>query len=607
MEYQDLSREQLISLLAKRDAQRKLGLVWERDEIDHDLALNGDFVAMELAAGPQGSHGEAPYQNLIIEGDNWDALRWLRMTHANRVDCIFIDPPYNTGSKDWVYNDRYVAPDDRYRHSTWLECMFRRLTLARDLLSEKGVILVCINDDNRAKLELMMDEIFPGMRIGSLVWRSRMGGNDAGEAFLSVNHEHVLVYGRGGFAFGGHAKSFAMYSNPDGDPRGDWRSSDMTASVKYTDKRAGNGFYPIQDPETGVWYPCNPKSVWRYASRNLLKPGQRTKTKTMEEFIEDGKVLFPKGERVQVWKTMEDLLRAIDDGDVPHRSGVPVLRRDLPDLDFFVGKKVGWGSPQFKRHKADLKFKTQPLSSWIRNKADDHTVDGEALELTCQMTEEGSKLLYRMFGDKVFNYPKPFSLVKAVLEQATDEDSVVLDFFAGSGTTAHAALALNAEQGGRRRFILVSSTEATPEAEARNLWRDVCAERVRKAIDGYGGVDGLGGDFAYLKAVRLPFEDIAYDFRAEHAWNAIQAMHGLPLVPLDRTRPVQAAVTDERLVIVYCDRFTEEAEATIRRLAADNPTFVYAWTPGPVREAFRDHGGMEVRAVPDELITRFRA
>ncbi len=134
----------------KRDAQRKLGLVWERDEIEADKARNTDFVALDL--DEKLSFGDAQYENLIIEGDNFDALRALLVTHRRKIKCIYIDPPYNTGNKDWVYNDNYISSEDRFRHSTWLEFMYQRLVLARDLLSDDGVILVSINDDNRSLL-----------------------------------------------------------------------------------------------------------------------------------------------------------------------------------------------------------------------------------------------------------------------------------------------------------------------------------------------------------------------------------------------------------------------------------------------------------------------
>lgn len=144
--YETLSQVQLVSLLRKKDAEKKLGLVWERNEIESDAAIDANFVACTI--DPALSDGAAPWRNLVIEGDNFDALRWLRMTYAHRVKCIYIDPPYNTGEKDWVYNDHYIDKADRYRHSTWLEFLYRRIALARDLLSNDGVIFVSINDEN---------------------------------------------------------------------------------------------------------------------------------------------------------------------------------------------------------------------------------------------------------------------------------------------------------------------------------------------------------------------------------------------------------------------------------------------------------------------------
>ncbi|MEM1381754.1 MAG: site-specific DNA-methyltransferase [Pseudomonadota bacterium] len=164
--YNGLSRQQLIRLLRKRDAERKLGLVWERDEIEADMAIDANFVVTDLIEDQ--CERPAPWENLVIEGDNYDALRWLWMTHKGRVKCIYIDPPYNTGNKDWVYNDDFRDPKDRYFQSTWLEFLYQRFLIARDLLSPDGVILVSINDEQRAKLELMMDQALPGMRVGSL-------------------------------------------------------------------------------------------------------------------------------------------------------------------------------------------------------------------------------------------------------------------------------------------------------------------------------------------------------------------------------------------------------------------------------------------------------
>ena len=209
-----LSAPELRRLLAEHLTRQKLGLYWERDAIAHDQALNADVVLPRVV--PQYGHapeGCAAHRNLIIEGDNFDSLRLLRSTHAGKVRVIYIDPPYNTGNKDWVYNDKFVGANDRWRHSQWLEFLYQRLLLARDLLTSDGVILVSINDENRARLELLMDEVFPGRRLGSITWRTRQGSNADQACFLSVDHEHVLVYGNSAFAFNGFDKSYEMYSN----------------------------------------------------------------------------------------------------------------------------------------------------------------------------------------------------------------------------------------------------------------------------------------------------------------------------------------------------------------------------------------------------------
>ncbi len=522
-----MSAPELRRLLTEHLTRQKLGLYWERDAIEHDKALNANVVLPRLV--PEWSHtpeGCTEHRNLIIEGDNFDSLRLLRATHAGKVRVIYIDPPYNTGNKDWVYNDSYVGQNDRWRHSQWLEFLYQRLTLARDLLSSDGVIMVSINDENRARLELLMDEIFPGRRLGTIVWRTRQGSNADQQCFLSVDHEHVLVYGNPGFAFKGFDKTYEMYSNPDKDPRGDWRIGDITLGFSY--KERPNLYYPLVDPKTGISYPCSPESVWRYATEARVKPGQQLQAKSMEEFIRLGQIVFPESPRVETWDSMDDLLRAIDAGDVPKGGKSALLRRELPDLEYWVGKPVGFGRPQFKRYKADLRNQTQPLSSWIVPSFEEGTYEAEA-NLTSATNQEGARQVAQIFGDRAFNYAKPASLIKGLLAQAARPDDIVLDFFAGSGTTGQVVMELNAEDGGRRRFILCSSTEANDKEPAKNLCRDVCAERIRRVMQGYGGKDAhsldRGGEFAYLQLDKLDAADVALDATADHASTLLTLRH----------------------------------------------------------------------------------
>ncbi len=593
--YEHYSREELIRLLRERDRKPKFGLVWERDEIDHDNSLNDDFVALDVV--PELSAGEGPWRNLVIEGDNFDALRYLRMTHTGKVRCIYIDPPYNTGNKDFIYNDRFVDKEDVYKHSKWLEYLYRRLLLARELLAEDGVLLVSINDENRAKLELLLDQIFPGMRLGSFVWRTRQGSNADQACFLSVDHEHILVYGGPGFRFSGFEKSYEMYSNPDNDPRGDWRASDLT--LGFSHKERPNLYYPIVDPKTGIAYPANPDRVWVYATRERLKDGQQVQAKTIEEFIELGQILFPVKQKVVQWNSLDELLAAIDAGEVPKTGKNPILRRDLPDLEQWVGRKVGFGRPAFKRYKADLRNQNQPVSSWIVPKFEAGEYEAENAVVS-GTNQEGARALAQIFGSKPFNYPKPPSLLKALISQATRDHDIVLDFFAGSGTTAQAVLEQNKEDGGQRRFILVSSTEATQNDPEKNVCRDVCAARVSRIIEQLATRDA----FVYLRAGRIPAERVLTDIRHEQVWLSLQLIHFSGIEAFDPKENLQVA-HGVPVTVAYLPRLDEKAAQEIALIAGNLPKLVlYSWQPAQLRERIQ-LPNVVFEKIPEFLVARF--
>ena len=597
--YDRYSKEELVKIIEERDRKPRLGLVWERDEIDHDRSLNQDFVTLDLLS--EHSCGDGPWHNLLIEGDNFDALRYLRMTHANRVKCIYIDPPYNTGNKDFIYNDRFVDKDDQWKHSKWLEYLFRRLLLARDLLAEDGVLLVSINDENRAKLELLLDQAMPGMQLGSFVWRTRQGSNADHSCFLSTDHEHVLVYGGPGFRFIGFEKSYEMYGNQDHDPKGDWRPSDLTLGFSFQERP--NLYYPLRDPNTDIYYPPNPDRVWVYATEARLKPGQRVQAKTMEEFISLGQILFPQEQRVEVWNSREELLAAIESGDVPKTGKNPVLRLDLPDLDFWIGKKVGFGRPAFKRYKADLRNLNQPLSSWVVPTSEQKKYEAEN-SFVSGTNQEGAKAVSAIFGTKSFNYAKPPSLIKELVRQSTSDNDLVMDFFAGSGTTAQAVLELNREDGGQRRFIMVSATEATADEPDKNICRDVCAERIRRVIGGYGGKEGTGGDFAYLRVKRMPQEDVLTEIDHAQVWTALQLIHRQSFMPFNPDRTIQEAITPDNS-LVYVTAISDGTTEQITVLAGQTSHLtVYTWQPGLLRERLASQG-ITVEQIPQFLVNRF--
>lgn len=572
---QHLNAQQLRRLLVEHLTQQKVGLYWESSAIARDAALNADVVLPRLR--PDISHmppGTMHHGNLIIEGDNFDSLRLLRATHAGKIRVIYIDPPYNTGNKDWVYNDKFVGANDRYRHSQWLEFLYQRLTLARELLTSDGVILVSINDENRARLELLMDEVFPGRRVGSFVWKTRSGSNDESGARLSIDHEHVLVYANAGFAFNGDVKDFSQYKNPDDDPRGRWKTGDLSKSHTYLER--ANGYYPVQNPETGVWYPCNPSRVWAFATESKTDDPAALRAKTMEQYIREGKVIFPEAakERVVVWQTKAELLQAIQAGDVPLRpkNKTPLITADLPDLDFWVGRPVGFGRPWFKRHLSDLQSEVRPVSSWVRGAVEDENLDEFMVGLTAQRSGTGEHSANEILGFNAFPFPKPTSLLRGLLAQATRPHDTVLDFFAGSGTTAQAVLELNAEDGGKRRFILCSSTEATAKEPDKNLCRDVCAERMRRVSEGYGNKTGYtveqGGEFAYLQLDKFAPADVAFEATPEHA-RLLISMRETAMAPVDNAQAaIQVIAINGDWLTVLCWQATPEALDALAALPA---------------------------------------
>lgn len=594
---------ELRRLVADLIARPKVGLYWERNAVERDRALNDAHVF--LTQVPELSRGSGPFGNLVIEGDNFDALRLLRTTHAGRIRVIFIDPPYNTGKNDFVYNDRYINKDDRDRQSTWLDWLYRRLKLAHDLLTPDGVMLLCINDENRSRLELLMDAVFPGGRVGSFVWKSRKSTNDEGDHNFSSDHEHVLVYGKPEFSFKGVAKKNSDYKFKDPDGRL-WASAPLNVSVRYDTKKAGNAFYPLHDPKTDIYYPCNPDSVWRYASRERLKPGQKLKASPMEELVEQGRVSFPREPRVATWDSVKKIRQAIDRGEVPFSNGRPLIRQDLEDehLKPLVGKRIGWGRPRLKRYLDEQESDHQPVSSWVRSESLKEKAEADDAGLTSiasPYSDSGNKTIEAIFGSKVFTTAKPVALVQNLLRTFCGEDDIVLDFFAGSGTTGHAICALNEEDGGSRRFIMVSSTEATRGEPGKNVCRDACAARLRKVMDGYGKADGLDGEFAYLRVTRIAQADLPFEMTPEMAWNTLCLRYGGVVVQPEEGPVARLPSDDDTKVVLLLD----PDEEVLRTLTAtpDERLVVLTDRLGAVAEALAEIGVVEILGVDAVVMT----
>jgi len=551
--YDHLDKDALVRLLTRRDTERQLGLVWERDDIDPDAAINDDYVALQL--DPALSHGNEPWRNLIIEGDNYDALRALRMSHAGRIRCIYIDPPYNTGNRDFVYNDRFVDKSHRFRHSLWLEFMYKRLRLAKDLLADDGVIFVSIDDNELFRLGMLMDEVFgSGKKLACFAWQT--DGNFDNQAKIKICHEYVLAYSP-------NPDRFPMPSVVDPNiPEGSklFRPEIRNTIVKNGPKNPmGEIVLPVGFPasfEAGV-VPAR-TNKWPHISSDI---------RVADSHVSNESTL------ISGWANRELCQEFIDGGFQP-------IRDSKGQSTVFVLTANG------AIENVKLRESPSHVMSVLRNL-------GNTQSDSAMLTEMG-------IG---FTYPKPVSMMHYLLSILDDKQATFLDFFAGSGTTAHAIAKLNAEDGGDRRFILVSSTEATDVEPDKNLCRDVCAERVRRVMGGYTNtkgeaVEGLGGSFAYLRARRIAPHRLSVKLAHAEVWHALQLLHDRALSPWPDTGFADNGA------LAYLADFREAHVTRLREWLATtgHAVTVYCWAPERVRELAPD---ADWQPIPQALRARF--
>ena len=389
----------------------------------------------------QYTHNAERSDNMIIRGDNLEALKSLLPKYEGKIKCIYIDPPYNTGNEGWVYNDNVNDPrikkwlgevvgkegEDLSRHDKWLCMMYPRLKLLHKLLADDGVIFISIDDTEVSYLRLICDEIFKNF-AEAIVWQKRTSP-DARKK-LSSGHEYVLIYTKNPDQNLGlkllplDEKDASAYTNPDDDPRGPWISSPFTAP----------GYRPNQ-------------------MYSITTPSGKT-------------VLPPKG---RCWCNVEEVyLRLRAEG----RMWFGADGNGVPRRKTYLSEREGRG-----------------VWTWWTN-------------AEVGYTQIATQELAAILGKAVFDYPKPSRLISRIIQMASSDGDIILDSFAGSGTTAHAVLNMNKENGGNRKFILV---------EMMDYADTITAERVKRVIDGYGSdkntVPGTGGDFTFYdlgEALLLP-------------------------------------------------------------------------------------------------------
>lgn len=423
MQLEGLTNEEKASLVELLRSQKKYGLVWEDKPEEIETRLMDELpVLTEVQERAIVSDSPDAPNHILIEGDNLEALTALAYTHEGKIDVIYIDPPYNTGNKDFVYNDSFVDREDGYRHSKWLSFMNKRLQIAKSLLSSGGVIFISIDDNEQAQLKLLCDEIFGSDNfITNIIWQSTAGSNTGNEIVTTT--EYVLVYtsNRSRAHFDGQPPSTDTFKLSD-----EYVKERGRYTLDKLDRRRVGGHYsealnfPIEMPDGTLRYPGGGQQVnegWNYLwSKTKVKWGK-----------DNNFIVFKKNK--EKWAVYCKRYQNVDNNNKPVDRTTPY--RNLITSDLFN-------------------------------------------------TAQGTAELANIFNIRPFAFPKPSGLVKFLLSTTvtTLHNATVLDFFAGSGTTLHATMQLNAEDGGHRKCILVTNNE-------NNICEEVTYERNKRVIQGY--------------------------------------------------------------------------------------------------------------------------
>lgn len=418
-----LTNEEKSELLGLLRKQKKYGLVWEDKPEDVEERLREELPVLveDTSKAIISTEADAP-NHILIEGDNLEALTALAYTHESKIDVIYIDPPYNTGNKDFVYNDKFVDKEDSYRHSKWLSFMAKRLRIAKQLLSDKGVIFISIDDNEQAQLKLLCDEIFGEQNfIANIIWQSTPGSNTGDD--LKTVTEYVLTYSK-------NREKQKFFTQA---------VEDETKYKNFDEHKSYRGGYvpnKLDRRMTGSHY----SDALNYP---ILCP--------------DGTELYPGGESFKQahwnWRW----------------SSTKVQWGIENEFIIFNQRKGKWAI-YFKQY-LKVDNNDQPITRSISYQ---NLILKDGLNAA-----RGTQEVMEVFGHKKFDYPKPLTLVQTLLSMSSSSKGTpsILDFFAGSGTTLHATMELN-KDGGHRKCILVTNNE-------NNICEEVTYLRNKRVINGY--------------------------------------------------------------------------------------------------------------------------
>ena len=559
-----LTNEEKSALLELLNKQKKYGLVWEEKPEDVEERLRDSLpVFKEVKSRAILSDSPDAPNHILIEGDNLEALTALSYTHEGKIDVIYIDPPYNTGNKDFIYNDSFVDSEDGYRHSKWLSFMSKRLKIAKRLLSDKGVIFISIANEENHNLKILCDEIY-GERnfISQLIWHNNKKGRQM-DKYIKTTCEYVLMYCK-------YIESIEIAD----------KLVEVNESL-YDDKDDISLFkkgYPLHNG-TAAFHIDNRPNLCYTIYYNPL---------TSSIYTIDEKV-----GSLGNWQ----LPISVEGSSLMKKGYVRILPKR--NTKYNTQRVWRWGQEKTNREVSELMFVQETDGWYIYQK--DRVEDGgtKSIKHTNYFdldTSRGRSLLNDIFNNQtVFDFPKPLELVNHLLS-IVKNGNTILDFFAGSGTTLHATMQLNSEDGGHRQCILVTNNE-------NKICEEVTYERNKRVINGYTTpkgeeVEGLkNNSLRYYKTELLPREKSPRNMRALMA-----AATELLCIKEDlyeeskrfgryRTNPKTIRYFEKgnkRMLIIFCEELADQIAEEIKTLDFGGDKLkVYIFSPD--RYAFDDN------------------
>lgn len=578
-----LTNEEKSALLELLNKQKKYGLVWEEKPEDVEERLRDSLpVFKEVKERAILSDSPDAPNHILIEGDNLEALTALSYTHEGKIDVIYIDPPYNTGNKDFIYNDSFVDSEDGYRHSKWLSFMSKRLKIAKRLLSDKGVIFISIDDNEQAQLKLLCDEVFGSINcIGPIIQDKQNAKNDT--VNIQKNHEFILCY-----------RNRIQFSNTN--------TNRVIPNIIVNTKeikdiiQEGDRFFYLNDAITtrgeGGTLNARPNLGYTFYYNPITEDLQPILDYDIEKARTSNTIS-------EIYNDNDSL---IENGYVPIRP--PKVRGKLGCWTWDINKSLKEKDSLFIKKTANrynvIKRTFVPNNKVIEKGGRffyEKNVQSNSRSILLFSTNDGTTIFRDIMGNTVeFNNPKNMDMIKYFISISSSNSSLVLDFFAGSGTTLHATMQLNSEDGGHRQCILVTNNE-------NKICEEVTYERNKRVINGYTTpkgeeVEGLkNNSLRYYKTELLPREKSPRNMRALMA-----AATELLCIKEDlyeeskrfgryRTNPKTIRYFEKgnkRMLIIFCEELADQIAEEIKTLDFGGDKLkVYIFSPD--RYAFDDN------------------